>query len=110
MTSEGEAGGGVFLEANACGKPVIGSRSAGIPDYIHDGVNGYLVDPSNDDEIPQVIVRLLKDRPLARKLGLQGRQMVEQKLDWKKVGQTWVEALEAVVGGRRDFTGLTAFP
>ncbi|NND70394.1 MAG: glycosyltransferase family 4 protein, partial [Rhodothermales bacterium] len=40
----------VFLEANACGKPVIGARTGGIPDAILHRQTGLLVDADNDSE------------------------------------------------------------
>jgi glycosyltransferase involved in cell wall biosynthesis len=51
-----EALGMVVIEAFAHGIPVIGSRRGGIPEIIEDGVNGYLFDPENNEEL----VRLLE--------------------------------------------------
>lgn len=86
-----------FLEANACGKPVIGGWSGGTADAIVDGETGLLVDPHNVDEIAAAIVRLLTDRELARQLGKNGRQRVEQELSWEKVGERLVGLLQGVI-------------
>ncbi|MCL5020579.1 MAG: glycosyltransferase family 4 protein [Bacteroidetes bacterium] len=48
---EQEGFGIVFLEANACGIPVIGGRSGGVKEIIEDGVNGFIVDGNNSDEL-----------------------------------------------------------
>ncbi len=79
MASTEEAGetegyGLVFLEANAYGKPVIGSRIGGIPEAIVDGVTGRLVEPSNVEETAEALIALLKDGALAGRLGAQGRE------------------------------------
>ncbi len=66
----------VFLEANACGKPVIGGRSGGIPDAVLDGETGILVDPTNVDEIASAIIKLLTDEELAKEMGRKGRERV----------------------------------
>ncbi len=66
----------VFLEANACGKPVIGGRSGGIPDAVLDGETGILVDPKNVDEIANAIIKLLTDEELAEEMGRKGRERV----------------------------------
>ncbi len=55
MPSTGEGFGIVFLEAMACGKPVIGGGMDGSREPLMDGRLGYLVDPGNAEEIVQVI-------------------------------------------------------
>lgn len=67
-----ESFGIVFLEANVCRKPVIGGRNCGMLDSVADGVSGLLVDPENIDELADAILRLLRDRAFAEKLGRQG--------------------------------------
>lgn len=91
-----ESFGIVYIEANACGKPVIGGRSGGIEDAVIDGVTGLLVNPENVEEISQAIIRLLTDREYARKLGENGRRRVENELNWKAVGKKIEEILETV--------------
>ncbi|MCK4262075.1 glycosyltransferase, partial [bacterium] len=75
----------VFLEANACGKPVIGGRSGGVVDAVVDGETGLLVDPLNTEEISVALVKLLYDESLAERLGQRGRKRVEKELSWEKV-------------------------
>ncbi len=82
LPSGNEGFGIVFLEANACGKPVIGGRSGGIPEAVIHGETGLLVDPNNPQEIYEAIVRLLTDDSLAKKLGERGRQRVVEELNW----------------------------
>lgn len=67
----------VYLEAMARGKPVIGSRHGGVPEVISDGVSGYLIDPHDVSEIASTIIRVLSDSNEARKMGENGRKMVE---------------------------------
>ncbi len=64
----------VFNEASAYGKPVIGGRSGGTADAILDTVTGFLVDGNDTDAIADAIIRVLKDRDLARSLGERGRE------------------------------------
>ena len=54
----------VFLEANACGKPVVGGRAGGAVEAVQDGVNGLLVDGQSSDSIAAAVERLLDDRGL----------------------------------------------
>ena len=82
---EVEGFGIAFLEANACGKPVIGGRSGGIEDAIIDGKTGYLVNPDKKDEIIKTAVQILKQPRLAKSLGEKGRMRIEEELSWEKV-------------------------
>jgi phosphatidylinositol alpha-1,6-mannosyltransferase len=87
----------VFLEANACGKPVIGGRSGGIPDAIVDGETGLLVNPHDLEDIASALIRLLSDHELADRLGEQGRLRVVNKFNWMQVGDRVQSIMNAVV-------------
>jgi phosphatidyl-myo-inositol dimannoside synthase len=78
---EPEGLGIVFLEAAACGKPVIVGRSGGAPDAVDDGVTGYVVDPTSPDEIAARVVELLTDPDKARAMGEAGR--IRAQADWQ---------------------------
>jgi len=82
--NETEGFGIVFLEASACGKPVIGGRSGGTPDAIIDGVTGVLIDPEDKEQIVNSIINLLTNRPLAESLGRNGRLRAEREFSWDK--------------------------
>ncbi len=75
----------VYLEANACGKPVIGGKVGGGTDAVIDGETGLLVNPENIEEIADTIIRLLSDEQFAKKLGQQGRQRVLEQFTWQNV-------------------------
>jgi phosphatidyl-myo-inositol dimannoside synthase len=83
MDSEGF--GITFLEAGACGCPVIGSRSGGIPDAIEDGVGGLLIPPDDPDALAGAIIRVLTDSGLARRLVQSARLRIERDLTWDRV-------------------------
>jgi glycosyltransferase involved in cell wall biosynthesis len=59
MPSRGEGFGFVFLEAMACGVPVIGSRADGGREALRDGELGLLVEPTNPAELRAAIVETL---------------------------------------------------
>lgn len=97
---EVEGFGIVFLEAGACGKPVIGSKSGGIPDAVIDGVTGILVDPLDIEGIADAIIRLLSNENLAARLGENGRKRVETESNINGLG----ERLKEIVNGGTDIT------
>ncbi len=76
-----------YLEANACGKPVIGGRSGGVTDAVIDGETGLLIDPLNINQIAEALIKLLTNSGLARKLGEEGRRRIKKELNWRKIAQ-----------------------
>ncbi|MBI4253278.1 glycosyltransferase family 4 protein [Candidatus Uhrbacteria bacterium] len=74
----------VYLEAQSFGKPVIGSRTGGVPEAIHDGVTGLLVEPKDVVAIQHAILRILHDPGLAQRFGDAGRKRVAEEFSWKK--------------------------
>ncbi|ODS34580.1 MAG: mannosyltransferase B [Candidatus Scalindua rubra] len=87
----------VYIEANACGKPVIGGKSGGIEDAVIDGITGLLVNPDDVEKISKTITMLLKDKKYASELGKNGRNRVECELDWEIVGKKIEEILVNIV-------------
>ncbi|MCZ7544628.1 MAG: glycosyltransferase family 4 protein [Anaerolineae bacterium] len=72
----GEGFGIVYLEASACGKPVVGSDTGGGVDAVEDGVTGFCIDPTSDAALVGAVARLLLEPGLARRMGEAGRQRV----------------------------------
>lgn len=88
MTSRGttrrgetESFGMAYVEAGACGKPVIGSRVGGVQEAIRDGVTGLLVDPTDVGDVANAVIRLLTDDLLAREMGRNGRGFAVSQSD-----------------------------
>jgi glycosyltransferase involved in cell wall biosynthesis len=73
-----------ILEANASGKPVIGSNIGGIPGILTDNDNGILVPPNNPNLLADAICRLSNDDKLRERMGERGRQ-IAIKHDWSRV-------------------------
>jgi phosphatidylinositol alpha-1,6-mannosyltransferase len=84
VKGEVEGFGMVFLEANACGVPVIGGNSGGVPEAIAHGVSGYLVNPYDVTDLTWRILALLGNRTLARQMGASGRQWAQSKFSWER--------------------------
>jgi phosphatidylinositol alpha-1,6-mannosyltransferase len=74
-----------LVEAGACGLPVVGGRSGGIPDAVREGETGLLVDSERPDEVVAAVRELLDNRTLAQRLGTNGRRAVETHYNWKRV-------------------------
>ena len=85
----------VFLEANACGKPVVGGKSGGTSDAVLDGRTGLLVDGDNAREIANAVLWLLDNRTEAFEMGQRGRARAVQRFSWERVTER-IRTLEVV--------------
>jgi glycogen(starch) synthase len=102
MPSRTESFGIVFLEAWACGKPVIAARTGAVPDVVRDGDDGLLVEFGDAGGLARALRRLLDDRETAAALGRRGRAKVFGEYTWDhqyarmraivdEVGSKWEE-------------------
>ncbi|WP_233163769.1 glycosyltransferase family 4 protein [Glycomyces salinus] len=87
--------GAVFLEAAACGLPVIAGDSGGAPDTVLHDQTGWVVDGRDVAEIAFRLTRILTDEPLARKFAAASRQWACREWTWDRQA----ERLEAMLYG-----------
>ncbi len=66
----------VSLEAMAMKKPVVTTNTGGSPEVIIDGKTGLLVSPRDSCALSSAIIKLLKDKELAKRMGAAGRKRV----------------------------------
>jgi phosphatidylinositol alpha-1,6-mannosyltransferase len=92
---EPEAFGIVFLEAAACGLPVLVGDSGGAPETVVDGETGFVVPPQEAGVVADRLVELLSDPARARVMGAGGRQRVVDGWTWRHSGQRLRQVLEA---------------
>jgi phosphatidylinositol alpha-1,6-mannosyltransferase len=84
----------VYLEASACGLPVIAGDSGGAPDAVVDGVTGVVVNGKDQDALATAIATLLKDREKGREMGRQGRAWVIDQWRWEIWSEKFKELLK----------------
>jgi len=72
----GEGFGRVYLEAAACGKPVIASNQGGAAEALVDQVTGFSLDPYSMDQLVDAVTYLLMNPDVADRMGAQGRKFV----------------------------------
>ena len=88
----------VFLEAAACGLPVIAGDSGGAPDALADGATGRLVDGRSVPKVADAVAGLLADPDLARLMGDRGRDWVQREWSWDATAATLREMLQDALG------------
>lgn len=88
----------VFLEANSCGLPVIGSDSGGIPSAIKDGQTGYIIPEGDADALADKIISLFKDPDLSYAIGKKGRERVLKEANWSALSEKLFEDIRVRIG------------
>jgi len=84
-TREGEGIPRALLEGMACGKPVVATEVAGIPEAVIDGVTGFVVKPRDIAALADRLSILLVDDSLRREMGLKARRHVEAEFNYDTV-------------------------
>jgi len=84
LPSISEGFGIVILEAMACGLPVVATRVGGVPDLVEDGVNGYLVESRDFQEMAKKIILLLQNPTLHHQIATNNRKKV-QGYAWENI-------------------------
>jgi phosphatidylinositol alpha-1,6-mannosyltransferase len=83
-----------FLEANACGKPVIGTRVGGIPDAIENGKNGYMIKPNSSNELKKIIIKLLDNELLYSTICANSINHVKNNFDVNLIGKKFESLID----------------
>ena len=73
----------VYLEASACGLPVVGGKSGGAPDAVLVGETGMVVDGTNSSEIADACIELLNNPELCALMGANGRAWIIENWRWE---------------------------
>ncbi|HSD49262.1 MAG TPA: glycosyltransferase family 4 protein [Actinomycetota bacterium] len=81
---EVEGWGNVFVEAAACGRPVVVGDSGGAREALLDGQTGILVDGTRVEEVAAAVADLLADPARAEEMGRAGRARVERYYTWPR--------------------------
>lgn len=68
-----------LLQAAAAGIPIIASRVGGIPEIVHDGLNGYLFEAGDVGGMAGRVTKILAEPAKARRLGSAGLKMVQSR-------------------------------
>jgi glycosyltransferase involved in cell wall biosynthesis len=87
-----------ILEAQSSGLPVISTKVGGIPEFLVDNQNGFLIDPNDPELLSQKVLTLLHDSELAKQMGTNGRKLIEEKFDWRLITAQVIQLYHELLG------------
>lgn len=73
----------VYLEASACGIPVIAGNSGGAPDAVLEGVTGLCVNGTDISQIANAVIEICSDAGRASQMGSAGRNWIVDQWRWE---------------------------
>lgn len=90
-----------LLEAAAMSRPIITTDAIGCRDVVDNGVNGYLCNPRDAEDLADKMARFLEMSNEARvEMGLAGRSKIEREFDENIVIERYLEAISALLPKR----------
>jgi glycosyltransferase involved in cell wall biosynthesis len=98
--------GNIYLEAMACGRPVVASIAGGAPEVVLDRKTGLLVEPRDADAVTAAIGELAGDGALAAAFGRAGRELVERRFSLEaytdRIERLYLDAVAGATLGVRS--------
>ncbi|MBN1595281.1 glycosyltransferase family 4 protein [candidate division FCPU426 bacterium] len=94
-----------MLEAQASEKPMVVSRVGGMPEIIHDGINGYVVNVRDHETLAQRVVMLMQDEALRLRLGRVGRKNVLRHFNKEIMTEETLAVYRQVLDGKSKRSG-----
>ncbi len=99
---------GVVPMAYACGKPVVATRTGGLPEVVEHGETGLLVPPRDEDALAEAVIKLLRDADFRRRLGRKGREKLLTEWSPKVVARQTADVYRRAIDDRRSIARPTA--
>lgn len=84
-------------EAQLLEKPVIATNVGGIPEMMDNGKTGFLIEEGNFKDLEEKISKLLNDKDLSKKMGKEGRKLILEKFDWKKIAENFLNNIKPII-------------
>ena len=101
MSSVTEGLGTSLLDAMACRKAIVATRTGGIPEVVLDGQNGLLVEPRDASALADAIGRLLADASRRDAMAATGDRMVRERFTVERMVAETASVYERLVGTPR---------
>lgn len=94
MGLEVEGLGSAYLEATACGLPILAGNSGGVPDAVLHDKTGLVVDGTDTQKIATAAIELLNDDERRQRMSTYGRQWILDNWKWTKWSKDFEDLLK----------------
>lgn len=88
----------VRLEAMSSGCPVVVTNVSGANEMVRDGEEGFVVPIESPEPIADAVTTLLSDYELTKHISRQARDRVEEKYDWRKIADEYLDLYRSLSG------------
>jgi hypothetical protein len=89
------------LEGMAAGRPVVVTRVGGMPEFVRDGVDGFVVQPGDEEELSERLLYLLSHPVLARRMGAAARERAMRRFHLREMLESTMAVYERAFSPRR---------
>lgn len=97
LPSRSEGLSNALLEAMACELPCVVTRVGGNPEVVVDGKTGYIVENEDAESAAAAMLELLRNPSAARRMGAEGRRVVQERFTTEAMIQTLVNSYERLL-------------
>lgn len=89
------------LEAMACACPVIATKVGGMPEIVHNGINGFLVEPADPKALARAILHVARLGERRREVGREARRFVVNNYQWQKIAEATLRVYEEAIKNKK---------
>jgi len=87
----------VILEAMSCGLPIIATDVGGISEVVHEGDNGFLIQPQDHNQITNSLKTMIDNKSLREKMGKKSRSNIIKYNTWNEVSNRYIRLYEELL-------------
>ena len=89
--------GRVIVEGMLCGRPIVAAKAGGAVELVEHGINGFLTEPENVQELSLVIKTCFSDPKKVAKIAKTARQSATERFDVTNINQQIAQLIESVL-------------
>jgi glycosyltransferase involved in cell wall biosynthesis len=93
-----EPDGYILYESMSVGKPLVITNACGAaPEFVRNGVNGFVVKNRNEAELAHALLTILQDDELEREMSINSKKIFDEKISSQKQFDVFSEAIDWVI-------------